>query len=109
MVFEELKPVEEITFEKILGELIKKDENLALKSHVPNPLALDVLKVVQLLLEKRNLKRSSQIIEWFIEYFLVYMISKDRLSRQEIVKAVSEMAKVKLEEKTLKEKLLGVE
>ena len=74
---------EENSFHKILTDLIAED-NVAMKTEIHNPLALAQLKTVSITLLNEKMKLCSAAIETFIQWFLTYMVSKDRQSRQEI-------------------------
>ena len=97
-VLDELKQVKDITAQEILNAMLDGDENLDLKTHIYKPKQLASLNLVGDLLKGLKYKRASKTIENFIEIYLRYMVSYKRMSRQEIIKALSHM--IEIEEKS---------
>lgn len=97
-MLDDLIPTESSTFEEILNTLLKGDKDLDLKTHIHNPKNLAILKSIADYL-KNELKdidekqEIANIIYNFLETFLRYMISFDRLSRKEIIKAIASSEK----------------
>ena len=93
--------VDDLSLQKILNSLLDAEKNLELKTHIYNPkdLAglyiwseyLDVELPTQKNDEGKTFSLSGDAIKSYITIYLKYMISKDRLSRGEIIKAVSSM------------------
>lgn len=77
----------DITLQQILNALITHDKSLDLKTEIHQPKQLASLKVVAKYLEAKGFKKSAGTIDLFIETFLKYMVSYERQSRSEIVKA----------------------
>ena len=96
---------EEITPEQILNSLLNK-EDIEVKTEIPNPLNLSRLKVLETYLRNRKMKVSAELINDFIYFFLVYMVSYRRKGREEVVRVLSKRLEEKEEE--IKERLLGV-
>jgi len=105
-LYNELLQGEELTREKILNALLRSDENLTLKTHIENPIALAVLTVMGERLKKMKMNRSSRTIERFIRVYLEYMVSYKRLSRKEIIDALKEYRREYEDESKLK-RMLG--
>lgn len=104
-LYKELTASEDITMEKILNFLLKSDKDLPLKSHIENPVALATLSVLAEYLEKKELKKSANILKIFIRVFLEYMVSYKRLGRKEIIEAFK--SRIEKEEREKLQRLLG--
>jgi len=85
----EIIPTKNISLQKILNNLIEGDENLDLKTHIFKPKQLASLIVIQEYLENIGLTNSSDLIKSFMKHFKRLMVSYKRLSRTEIIKAIS--------------------
>jgi hypothetical protein len=83
---------QEETAEKILVKLLD-DKGIELKTEIRDPRALAQLSTLARWLELEKMSQSAKIIDDFVDYFLRYMVSKDRQSRKEIVKALSDRLK----------------
>ena len=91
---DDMKPDDvDLTFEKILNALLDGKHNLDLKTHINKPKQLAGLKIVENVLKKAKCNISSGIINAFTEKYLRYMISYNRLSRKETIRAISEPRK----------------
>jgi len=87
---DEFETIQEIpSIQEILLSLISDKTNLTLKTEIHNPKALALIKMFSNYLEQRQYPKSSQFISNFIDIYLEYMVSKDRESRREIIKAIS--------------------
>jgi len=106
-LYNELLQTEELTAERILNTLLRADENLNLKTHIENPIALAILTVMAERLQRMKLKKSSQTLRRFIRVYLEYMVSYKRLSRKEIIDALKERRREEEDETKLK-RLLGI-
>jgi len=80
----------DLSFISVLNNLLNKD-NLEFKTHIFKPKQLAVLKIFSGLLKDNNFPISSSIITNFIEYYLTYMVSYNRESRKEIIKALTHL------------------
>lgn len=83
---------------KLLTEL---DKNIAMKTEIPKPSRLVLLKVLALYLKKKGLEDSGEILENIIEYLMIYNVSKKRKGREEAIEIAKGMARQKLTEKLL--------
>lgn len=90
-VMEDFQGKTSISLQEILSNLIDGEENLDLKTDIENPLNLARLYLYSVILEKYEMKKSSELIETFINKFLRYRVSNKRKSREEIIKAISGM------------------
>jgi len=85
----EVIPTKDISLQKILNNLIEGDKNLDLKTHIFKPKQLAGLVVIQEYLKIIGLTKSSDLIKSFMKHFKRLMVSYKRLSRIEIIKAIS--------------------
>lgn len=76
-------------YQEILNVLLDGDENLDLKTHVIRPKQLAALYTLANVLETCQYHKSSKLLHDFIRQYLRYMISYKRLSRGEIIKALT--------------------
>ena len=90
-IFNELVPTDDISLQQILNNLLDGKQNLDLKTQVIKPKQLASLKVFSSLLGQLNFKKSNEVLNSFIEIYLRYMVSFDRQSRKEIIKAISSL------------------
>lgn len=90
-VFDELIPSDDISLQQILNNLLDGKHNLDLKTQIIKPKVLASLKVFAELLGKLKYKHSQTVLETFIKTYLRYMVSFERQSRKEIIKAVSSL------------------
>lgn len=92
---EEFNPTQII---KLLTEL---DDNVPMKSEIPRVDKLVLLKVLALYLKAKELEDSGEILENIIKYLLIYMVSKKRKGRQEVIEIIKGIREAKLSEKLL--------
>lgn len=90
-VFDELTEGNDISLQQILNNLLDGKHNLDLKTQIIKPKILASLKVFAELLGKIKYPKSQTVLESFIKTYLRYMVSFDRQSRKEIIKAVSSL------------------
>jgi len=74
---------------EILNVLLEGDENLDLKTHVLKPKHLASLYTLAEVLKTCEYTKSSALLHAFLNQYLRYMISYKRLSRGEIIKALT--------------------
>lgn len=91
----EIIPTSDISIQKILNNLLDAEKNLELKTHIYKPKQLTSLVVLGNYLKSIGLVKCAKIIEGFIKTYLEYMISYKRLSRVEIIKAISSINRAK--------------
>jgi len=99
----EIIPTTDISLQKILNNLLDAEKNLELKTHILKPKQLASLFILSDYLNMIKLPKSSLLIQDFINLFLKYMVSFKRLSRTEIIKAISAIRE--MESLSTKEKL----
>lgn len=87
----ELRVKKDISFQQILNNLLDK-QDLELKTHILKPKELTSLKIIAEYLKLCELEFSYNILDKYISFYLEYMVSYKRLSRNEIVKAISNIA-----------------
>ena len=85
----ELSEVNDISLNEILSNLLDGEKNLDLKTHIFRPKQLSSLFVLGSYLNNNGAKHTSGIISEFLQIYLRYMVSYNRLSRIEVIKAVS--------------------
>lgn len=90
-IFDDMENVNDISLQQILNNLLDGNKDLDLKSHIFKPKNLASLKILSDVLGNLNLPKSNQIIKDFINIYLRYMVSFDRLSRKEIIKALTSL------------------
>ncbi len=85
----ELKDSDNSSIQQILISLISDKRNLTLKTEIHNPKALASLNMLMRYFERINCPITASVIRKFIEVYLEYMVSYNRKSRKEIIKALS--------------------
>jgi len=101
-IFSKLTPTQRETVEKILVSLLDTN-NIEMKTEIQVPLNVTRLELLGHWASLENAPQTSSIITKFCNFYRVNMVSHDRLSRKEIISALSE--RLKSEDKTLAEKL----
>lgn len=79
----------EISTNQILNNLINSDKNLVLKTEIHKPKKLALLLSLAKYLEKQGYPKASNLLKDFITDYLTYMISNERKSRIEVIKALT--------------------
>ncbi len=79
-----MKPEVDLSFEKILNNMLDGGQNLALKTEIHNPKDLSALQMHAHYLNQLGMKKASQNITKFIEIYLGNMVSYKRKSREEV-------------------------
>lgn len=80
---------ENVSIEKLLDKFIVVDKNLILKTDIENAKGFTALQVIKMELKRKNLKKSAKTIHEFCEWYIKVRISHGRLSRKEILDAIS--------------------
>lgn len=88
-VYDEMDESEDISLQQILVSLISDKKNLTLKTEIHNPKALASLYVLKEYFKTIECKQTAKLIDSFIAIYLEYMVSYNRKSRKEVIKAVS--------------------
>jgi len=83
----ELSRDKNITLQQILNNLLDGSKDLELKTHIFKPKALSGLKIIADALMSKGYKTSANHILNYIDTYLKYMVSYQRKSRTEIIKA----------------------
>jgi hypothetical protein len=81
--------IDSATVEKIMDKFIIADRNLILKTDLENPLTFTALMVIQNDLKRKGLKESAKTLEVFCDYYIKCRVSNKRMSRKEILDAIS--------------------
>lgn len=87
----DLKEITETSLNDILMRMLEGDKDLDLKTHIISPINLARLKLCSDFLKMEKLPKSGELISKFITTLNRYMVSFDRLSRTEIIKAISSL------------------
>lgn len=78
-----------VSVEKIMDKFIVKDKNLILKTDIEDAIKFTALMVIQKDLENKGLKKSAKTLGQFIDRYIEVRVSNNRLSRKEILDAIS--------------------
>lgn len=105
-VFSELVEKQEISLQQILNNLLDGSKDLDLKTHINHPKDIASLYMLADYFKKMKLPKSSNILDFFIEKYLRAMISFKRMSRKEIILAVSNMLESEQPDSTIFEKMV---
>lgn len=77
------------SIEKIMDKFIIADKNLILKTDIENSKNFTLLKTIVREFKIKKLKKSSATLETFCEWYIKVRVSSNRLSRKEILDAIS--------------------
>jgi len=102
----ELKVKNNDEFSKLISELIN-DSNIELKTEIPNPIVMSILDTLGDYLEAKQLKNTSAFLKTFLFWFRTNMISFQRKSRTEYIKALNSLYTAQENEKEKEQKLLN--
>ena len=86
---DDMKPVDDISVQEILINMMDATKNLGLKTEINKPKDLASLSIFATYMEKKGYKVSAGIIRDFIKKYLEYMVSNKRKGRKEIIDAIS--------------------
>jgi len=84
-----MKGGDDSTLWEAIKTLIKKDEDLPLKTEIPDPVRFAALTAIGTDLKLRGMKETSKFIREFQKSYMIYMVSKDRQSRREIIEVLT--------------------
>lgn len=104
-VLKELSEVKDLSIHEILNNLLDGEQNLDLKTHIFKPKQLSALFVLGSYLDQNGIERSAGVISEFIQIYLRYMVSFKRMSRTEIIKAISALKEVENKESSITKNL----
>lgn len=90
-LFDDMVETNDISLQQILNNLLDGKKDLDLKSHIFQPKHLASLKILSDCIGNLEYPKSEKIIKDFIHIYLRYMVSYDRLSRKEIIKALTSL------------------
>lgn len=79
-----MKPEADLSFEKILNNMLDGGQNLALKTEIHNPKDLTSLQIHGEYLTQLNMRKSGKNIKKWIDIYLANMVSYKRQSREEV-------------------------
>jgi len=95
--FKDLEEINDVSIQEILIAMLDGEKNLDLKTHIHKPKQLSALVILSKYLKSNGCKGSGKILDDFLLKFLRYMVSFDRLSRIEVIKAISSALERELE------------
>ena len=81
-VIEKLRPKEDLTFERILNNMLDGSTNLDFKTHIFRPKQLASLDVFSDFLKENKVAKGSAKIDVFTKKYKGYMVSFNRESRK---------------------------
>jgi hypothetical protein len=79
----------DVSLEKIMDKFIVADKNLILKTDIENSKNFVLLKTIAQDMRNKRLKQSARTIETFLSWYIKARCSHNRLSRKEILDAIS--------------------
>lgn len=88
---DDMEEILEESLQDVLLDLQDSSKNLELKTHILKPKDLASLKILSKYLKSLGLFGSSELIKKFIKIYFEYMVSFNRESRKEIIKAITGM------------------
>lgn len=88
---DKLKPEDDLTFEKILNNMLDGEHNLDLKSHIFKPKVLSSFVVFGSSIGELKYKTAAGRIDTFVKKYLRFMVSYQRLSRKEVTHALASL------------------
>ena len=94
------------SIEKIMDKLIVKDKNLILKTSIEDSLRFTTLMTLAYEFKKKGLKESYKTLWCFISRYIEVRVSDKRLSRTEILDAISAIKRE--QSNSITSKLLGI-
>lgn len=98
-----MREINEIDISQILNNLIDSTKDIELKTEILKPKQLASLKLLSDFIFSFDLEHSSKLIDDFLDIYFKYMVSYNRQSRQEIIRAISYQMEIKT--KSLADKL----
>lgn len=98
--------IDNTSIEKIMDKLIVKDKNLILKTSIEDSIRFTTLMTMSLRLKKLKLKKSFYTLQTFIDRYIEVRVSDRRLSRTEILDAISAIKRE--QSNSITSKLLGI-
>lgn len=94
-MFKEIIPKTDLSLITTLNNLLDSENNLHLKTHIHKPTHITILTLIADYIELSGYSEPSVLLLDFIENFLGNMVSYKRLSRTEIIKAISNLQQTK--------------
>ena len=86
-----MKPEADLSFEKILNNMLDGGQNLALKTEIHNPKDLTSLEIHGEFLTQVNMRKSGKNIKKWIDIYLGNMVSYKRQSREEVAHVLASL------------------
>jgi len=81
--------VDNTSVEKIMDKFIVIDKNLILKTDIENSVAFTKIMVIRNRMRYLKLNKSAKTLDDFINFYIQVRVSNKRLSRKEILDAIS--------------------
>lgn len=111
-ILSELQGEDQLTAEKVIASALVSGEDAEVKTEIRNPLAMSAIDVaVEWLKDEFGdgsevLLTEADVADLFGSWYRINMISFDRKSRDEVVKAVSKSGAIETDKRSLKERLI---
>lgn len=83
-------------YSQIIKSLLNP-ENVELKTELPNPQAVTALTIIGKWCENEGCTRTADLIEGYLTRYRIDMVSNRRKSREEVVNAISDLRKQRLD------------
>lgn len=93
-------------YKEIFDTLLDSSQDLEIKSHIINPMASTLIEFYSHALSIYGFNKSSELTHYILNTFLKHMISYRRLSRTEILNAISFKPEMNESELSFKEKII---
>lgn len=88
-VFDEFTKSSDLSLHDILVSLISDKTNISLKTEIHNPKALTFLFMFKEYVKTKGYEKFSDFLNSSINIYMEYMVSHNRKSRKEVIKALS--------------------
>ncbi|MBY9021678.1 MAG: hypothetical protein KGD67_11520 [Candidatus Lokiarchaeota archaeon] len=92
-------------YKEIFDNLLDSENDLELKTHIVNPMATTLLMFYSHSLKVFGYQEPSDLVDFLMNTYFKHMLSYKRLSRTEILNAISYQFELQENEYSLKEKL----
>lgn len=101
-----MRSSEELSLVQVINELLRP-ENIRMKTEIPNVSALLKLRVLSKWLKQNQLDDAAELIDIWIENFVLDMVSSGRQSRKEVADMVKALRGEESEDRDFMQRLEG--
>lgn len=95
-MYKDLVKSGDVSGEEILKALMTADRGVPMKTHILDPVTMDLIKVFAVYLKSRGLEKTSSLYTALYKAHLVHMVSYKRLGRKEIIEGLKTLNEMKL-------------